>query len=702
MKQLIVNREHLQTRVALVEDGKIQEYYIERHNDNRIVGSIFKGRIKNLEDSLHAAFVDIGLHKNAFLHYWDMIPPSEEELEDENPSSSSAAVDAAPVDEKTSDDDSEGDGRRRRNRRSRRSRSNRNSDESSSDNDTGSEGKDSEGRPSRNRRYRGRNNRSRNRDGRPGQQKDQDNQVQTTDDAPRRKDNPQPEPPKKDSFAARIKRIFLGNSAAAPPKEEPKKPSRDEDADNRKKPRERDDRRPNRSNRNRNRDDNRSDNRTKDSNKENESNSNDRGNRGNRRRNRPPSRPQVNIEDIPKKFKVGQEIIVQVTKGMIGDKGPRITTNLSIPGAYMVLMPNSSHKGVSKRIDDRRERARLKQIIHSFDLPSTMGCICRTAAIGQSEESLKMDLEVLLEKFQQAERTAAKRRAPICTYQEPTLVERNIRDFLSFGINEIIVDDEDSANLAANYAKRVSKETRPKIRLHKSPTPIFEYFGLADQIQKIFRRKIVLPSGSEIAIDETQALVSIDVDTARSKGKDHPDTILKTNLEAAEEVARQLRLRNIGGLVVIDFIDMRSKRDQMKVYNKFRECVSRDRAKTKVMPISKLGLMEMTRQREHESLQDAIFEPCFYCNGRGLVKSSISISVEIQRRLQELLRKNQGQTQVRVTVHPAVLQRLKSADAAILQAMEDQFGGDLSFRSDANIHQEEFHIMDVKTGKEIF
>ncbi len=698
MKQLIVNAEHLQTRVALVEDGKIQEYYIERQDSNRIVGSIFKGRIKNLEDSLNAAFVDIGLEKNAFLHYWDMIPPNEIDEDDDDDEHSDDARSGQDGDDARGSRDDDSRGNRRDDRRDD-SGSHGDRDKASRSEAAGEGGEAGRSSRSRNRRSRG------SRGGRGGAPPPREGAAPGRDDnAPAEREAQ----PRKAAAPASRQPQDAGKRPAAPGgREKPAKPAdvpvtvatglaaklrslfKRDAADGR-------------NPRNADGTSNRGDNSGKPGNRPKDDDGWQQQQQQQQHGRRGGSSRKFDISEIPKRFKVGSEVVVQVTKGMIGDKGPRVTTNLSIPGSYMVLMPNADHKGVSKRIEDRKERGRLKSILHSFDMPPTMGCICRTASEGLEAEFLRLDMEMVLEHWHQAERVAAKRRAPVCIYQEPSLVERSIRDLLSLGIDEIVVDSDDAFQVATTYSKRLGKELRPRIRRYNDPTPIFEHFGLNDQIQKIFRRRIVLPSGSEIAIDETQALVAIDVDTAKSKGKDHPDTILKTNLEAADEVARQLRLRNIGGLVVIDFIDMRSKRDQMKVYNRFHDQLSRDRAKTKIMPISKLGLLEMTRQREHESLQDSIFEPCFYCNGRGLVKSSISISVEIQRRLRELLRREKGRSQIRVTVHPAVLQRLKHQDAKILHSMEAEFGGDLSFRADPNIHQEEFHIIDVKTGKEIY
>ncbi len=431
-----------------------------------------------------------------------------------------------------------------------------------------------------------------------------------------------------------------------------------------------------------------------------------KSNRGNRRSNnrRRKHRPRrdFDLDEIPKKFAVGSDVVVQVSKGMIGDKGPRVTTNLSIPGRYVVLLPNSTHRGVSRRIENRNERGRLRQMIQKADLPKNMGLICRTAAEGLSEEELAGDIAYLVEKWEMAERLR-RRRAPVCVYQEPNLLERCLRDFLGEHVDEIVVDSERDYKAVLRHLKYIEKERRPRVRQYDKATPLFEHYKISEQISNLFRRKITLASGAEVCFDETEALIAVDVNSGKSRGgKDHPETILNTNLEAAEEIGRQLRIRNVGGLVVIDFIDMRSRKDQQKVYRKMREILSRDRAKSKILPLSRLGLMQMTRQREHASLQKAVYEPCHYCGGRGLVKSSTTISVEIQRRLQEVMRRNQNQrVPLRVTVHPRVLQRLKHEDADILDAMEHEHGGELTFRADEAVHQEEFHVINTETGKEL-
>ena len=571
MKQIIVNHEHLQKRIAFVENNQIQEYYTEIGAHQRIVGSIYRGRITNLEPSLQAAFIDIGLEKNAFLHYWDMMPATKDELERAEDGKPDTIHDFIAMEEI--------------------------------------------GEP--------------------------DNESETNSDHEQQR-----------GFVSRVLDFFR-----QPKKPEPKvnkqisKPSR----------------------------------------------------RKKRTYEKPkPARKKIDIDEIPKRFTVNSPVVVQVTKGPIGTKGPRVTTNLSIPGRYVVLLPNSPHVGISRRIDDRKERQRLREILKKIKFPQKMGIICRTASVGLDEKALMLDIQILLEKWNEGQRLLRQNKTPICIYQEPDLLETTIRDSLSVDVDEIIVDSKQTYDITQTYVKKLDRKDHTRVKFYDNPEPIFSFHNLNDQIRQIYRRTVALSSGAELCIDEAEALVAIDINSKKSRtGKDHPETILNTNLEAAEEIGRQLKLRNIGGLVIIDFIDMRSRKDKFSVYQKMKEVVANDRAKTKILPISKLGLMEMTRQREYESLLDATYQSCSYCDGKGLIKSSITVSIEIQRRLQEMLRRDKGITKLRVNVHPSVLSRLKNEDAYILDDIEKEFGGDLTFRADPDIHQEEYRLLNMRTGKEI-
>jgi len=502
--KLIITVEKLEKRVALLENGVLEEYNIERSSDRNIVGSVFKGRVKNIEHGLKAMFVDIGYEKNAFLHFWDALP---------------AALDAG------------------------------------------------------------------------------------------------------------VEEVERAN------KKEKKR---------------------------------------------------------------------ITSKDIPSIYPVGSEVLVQVTKGPISTKGPRITTNISMPGRFLVLMPYSDQCGISRKIENPRERERLRKILRDLDIPDGMGVIIRTVGEGQKARYFVRDLAYLVEQWNGIEKQMAQKRAPNCVFEEPDLVERTVRDFLTDEIEEVVCDDELSVKRMRDLVAQVSKRSLNRITHYKEPVPIFERYGVQKQIDDAFHRQVWLPCGGYIVIDETEALVAIDVNTGRNKGfKDVEKTILQTNLEAADEISRQLRLRNIGGLIIGDFIDMKGRRDQQQVFQRMKDKMKRDKAKTHILPISPLGLMEMTRQRAHESIMGSVFVPCPYCNGRGKVKSSTSMSVEIQRELHRVMRYYIDVHEVRVQLHPHVLERLRKEDEELLVDIERKYAGRLSFRPDPAYHHEKFTLHDANTGAEL-
>src|SRR3989449_10267065 len=419
--KLILSVEKLESRVALLENGRLEEYSVERKSSRNIVGSIYKGKVKNIEMGLKPMFVDIGFEKNAFLHFWDAIP---------------AALDS---------------------------------------------GIEEVDRPSKKQRKR------------------------------------------------------------------------------------------------------------------------------------------ITAKDIPNIYPVGAEVIVQVTKGPIGTKGPRVTTNLSFAGRYLVLMPFSDRSGISRKIEDPKERDRLRKILRQLDIPEGIGVIIRTVGEGQRARYFVRDLRFLLDQWTKVEQLIREHPAPCRVFEEPDLAERTVRDFLTEEIDEVVCDDRESTNRMIEMVGQISRRARNRVRFYDSATPIFETYGVQKQIDDAFHRQVWLKCGGYIVIDETEALVAIDVNTGRNKGgRDVEKTILQTNLEAADEIARQLRLRNIGGLIIGDFIDMKSRKDQQAVYNLMKERLSRDKARTHLIPISQLGLMEMTRQRAQESLSETIYENCPYCGGRGV------------------------------------------------------------------------------------
>ncbi len=518
-RELIINAEPLEKRVALLVDGVLDKFEIERVGEDRLVGSIYKGRIQNLENGLKAAFVDIGMPKNAFLHYWDILPAAAD-----------SSIEVVRVNKKRDDGKNKG--------------------------------------------------------------------------------------------------------------------------------------------------------------------------------------KQLNIKDVPSHYPVGTEIVVQITKGPIGTKGPRTTTSISLPGRFLVLMPYCDQCGISRKIEDPKERNRLKKIIRSLTIPEGMGVILRTAGEGKKLRYFVRDLHILLKKWEEINRKMESSNKVACLYQEPDIIERTVRDFLTEEIDRVIVDSKEDHKSIEELVAQISSRSKSKVTLYADTIPIFERFNIERQIEQTFQRQTSLPSGGQIVIDETEALIAIDVNTGAHKARSGEDknTIFQVNMEAAAEIARQVRLRNIGGLIIIDFIDMKSRRDRNQLYSRMRQEMASDRAKTHILPISQLGIMQMTRQRQQESHSSGLYTDCPYCRGRGIVKSARTISVEIQRRLASILRRlasegkkagEEGAVRgLRILVHPSILERLQKEDEALLADLQQLHEVSLAFRPDASFHVENFKIVDMDTGQE--
>jgi ribonuclease G len=339
-------------------------------------------------------------------------------------------------------------------------------------------------------------------------------------------------------------------------------------------------------------------------------------------------------------------------------------------------------------------------------MPEGMGVILRTAGEGQRKPYFIRDLALLLEEWRGVQEKIKGQPMATCVFQEPDLIERTVRDFLTEDVDRIVVDNQKAYDRIREMILRIkAKRAANKVKLYTEAQPVFDRFNVTKQLENTFSRQVHLKGGGYIVIDETEALVAIDVNTGRHKGnRDQEATILKVNLEAAEEITRQLRLRNMGGLIVLDFIDMKSRRDQQSVYQRIKDGLRRDKAKTHILPISQLGLMEMTRQRHSESVRSAVYDDCPYCKGRGKVKSVLTMSVEIQRKLQEILKKrarDESDFQLRIVVHPTVLDRLRTEDEKHLIEMEKRYFGKLSFRADTGMHAEQFKIVNVENNEEL-
>ena len=513
-REIIVNVADLETRVAVTENGRLEEFMVEHPEEERLVGSVFKGRVQNLQNDLQAAFVDIGLKKNAFLHYWDMTPDADALLDD--------------------DDD----------------------------------------------------------------------------------------------------------------------------------------------------------------------NASRKNGKGGRKSNR------LSDEEIAARFPPGSEIIVQVTKGPISTKGPRVTANLSIPGRYLVMMPGTHIRGVSKKIGDANERKRLKKILDKLPLPENVGLVVRTVGAGASARAFARDLRNLVSVWNEMQANIKNLRTPCCIFQEPDLCERVVRDWLTEDVDSIIIDDERSFDNMRDITGMISRRAKSKIRRYDGLNGIFEHYGIDRQLDEAFKRDVKLKSGGYLVIDETEALIAVDVNTGHYKSNStQEESILQVNLEAVDEVARQLRLRNIGGLVVLDLIDMKSRKHQNQVYKALKTALKRDRARTNVLQISELGLLEMSRQRQDKSILSQLTSICPHCGGKGFIKSPMEISIEIQRHLVTLLKKAEAEKkpfEPKIVIAPQVMQRLRTEDSEILARLQKDFNTRLTFVSELHRHPEDFTIMDAATSQALY
>jgi len=379
------------------------------------------------------------------------------------------------------------------------------------------------------------------------------------------------------------------------------------------------------------------------------------------RRQRPP------IQDCLKR---GQEIIVQVIKEGIGTKGPTLTTYISIPGRFLVLMPGMNRLGISRKIADDKARFRLREVLHQLKPPRDMGFIVRTAGIDRNKRDLSRDLNYLLRLWKTVSKHINNIAAPAELYRESDLVIRTIRDILNSNISRIVCDNEAIAKKVRDFLSIAMPRTRSRISLHDGKTPLFEQYQIEKEIEKIHSRHVPLKSGGSLVIDSTEAVVAIDVNSGKYRThEDAESTAYKINTEAVPEIARQLRLRDLGGVIIIDFIDMLEAKHRRDVERALREAVAGDRAKTKVLRISQFGIVEMTRQRMRPSLQHSTYMDCPHCKGSGLIKSPESMSIEIMRRIQAIIERPKLAS-IEVEVSSEVAYYLQNRKRTVLAELE--------------------------------
>lgn len=406
--------------------------------------------------------------------------------------------------------------------------------------------------------------------------------------------------------------------------------------------------------------------------------------------------------DIEQLLKSDQFVLVQVVKEPIGSKGARLTSNISVAGRYLVLLPNSPHRGVSRKIEDKDARERLKRLIRSFEMPQNMGLICRTASSFASMEALIEEANELLNIWNEIVKKFNSSNEPSLLYTESDLIKKAVITAVDKRLDRILVDDFETYQICKNLYKRYGSEHQLKIDFYRDKIPIFERFNVEREIEKATSRKIWLPSGGYLFFDRTEAMYTIDVNSGRSSGTntDVEESLVRINLEAAEEIARQLRLRNIGGLIICDFIDMKTRKNQRRVLERLRECMKDDSAKCTILSMSEFGLVEMTRQRQRGSLLQTIYISCPYCRGSGLVKSNESITIEIERHLKKVIECHQ-QFALKLVIHPEVDNYLNIIDRPYLLKIAEEKNARLDIACDENMHLNDFYFVSTINNKRI-
>ena len=504
LREILVSVDSQEARVAVTEEKRLEEYYVERSSDTRMVGSIYKGRIASVVPGIGAAFVDIGLGKNGFLYVADIVEPKPEE------------------------------------------------------------------------------------------------------DAILEGDTPEPQ-----------RRQHHGRH----------------------------------------------------------------GQHGQNRRSR--------IEDVGK---IGQELLVQVVKEPFGTKGARLTTHISLPGRYMVLMCNDSRLGVSKRIEDGQERGRLREILSKLRFSQEAGLIIRTAGIGKEEKDFARDVKYLSRVYQDTKRRAGRVKAPACVYQEYELPLRVIRDSFTEETHRIVVDSKNEFHKLRRFLQQLIPGVKVRLDVYQGPEPLFEKEQLDEQIEALFDKNVQLPSGGSIVIEPTESLVAIDVNTAKFTGRRNlEETAFQVDKEAAIEVARQLRLRDIGGIVVIDFIDLDVPGHRKELVRTLEQALERDRAKTNLVSFSEICVAELTRQRMRRSVETVSHQPCPYCNGKGAIKSPVTMAIDAIREARKALKGANHKT-LELLVHPQVAMRLLQEARPSLSALENQSRSKILVLSDPSLHVEQVKV----------
>lgn len=400
------------------------------------------------------------------------------------------------------------------------------------------------------------------------------------------------------------------------------------------------------------------------------------------------------VKNIDEVLKPDQPVLVQVVKEPIGTKGARLTSNISIAGRYLVLLPNSPHRGVSRKIEDRQIRERLKKLIRAFEMPHDMGLICRTASAHATREILIEEAHELLETWKSIVEKFENSKKPTLLFEESDILKRAVMTCIDKKYGRLLIDDYATYKQCKHYYNRFKSEHPLRIEYYRDNLPMFERFNVEREIEKALRRKIWLPSGGYLYFDRTEAMYTVDVNSGRSTKTEGnlEETLVRINLEAAEEVARQLRLRNIGGLVVIDFIDMRTRKNQRRILEKLKASMKEDAAKCTILGMSEFGLIEMTRQRNRESLMQTLFTHCPYCTGSGRIKNHESVVIEIERAIKKACSMHE-EFGLTLVVHPELNKFMeREREKTALTKFTRKLKGALEFEVSDLLHLNDFHL----------
>jgi ribonuclease G len=662
---LVINRDLGETRVALIENGVVVELQIERSGARSTVGNIVLGRVTRVLPGMQAAFIDVGMERAAFLHVEDLIRPDDfeaylagdsrleaggradygREVTDEsaNGVATPAEADEQEADEEAGAADELGQEEGSEPVPSQEAEGPVADDQGAEDEDEplisalGDTGEPAE----------------------PGEQQafafeeSARGPSEAEGGSPKGSDSLRHVParePNEDASGRSRRRRRRRRKKGEPPEPPPPRPS------------------PKRAPAQRhlaNRD---------------------------RRNKAVPGRVPRSVP-ITEVVKEGDEVIVQISKEPIGTKGARVTSHISLPGRYVVYLPTVEHVGISKRIGSGRERARLREVMDALK-PETGGLIVRTVAEGLTKKSLKADVGYLIKVWREVSRRREGSKPPTVLYTELDLVARTARDLFTDEIEKIVIDDKDEYARLVRFVEMFMPNRVKDIELYGGDDPIFDAYGIEDEIGRALSRKVPLPSGGYLILDQAEALTAIDVNTGRFVGKgskDLEETALKTNLEAVEEIAYQLRFRNIGGLVILDLIDMESPGNRERVWRELERALARDKAKTTINRISELGLIEMTRKRVRESLSRTMHEPCFYCDGTGQIMSRTTIAHEILRQIRRERQSLPGYCVV-VNAHPAIVDVMMGEAKERVEEAERRYMRRIEFNPRREYHIEQFDL----------